>query len=278
LKLKSIFIVFNALVAFSFVFVFLMPAFFLGWDYTTVFWRANWYLALLFVAVLAILNAYFAHNWRLFNALEREDWDRVIGVLEKRVFRKRRLTQGNVRLLVNAYVVTSRSDRIRDLERYLRDHRPAVLEKCALLFGIPHLLSNDGDEMAEFYGEFVDRRRGRNNDWLRWSYAFALMLKQRLPEAKEILEELCMRLKPGILLGLSAYLLDAYGSAEDDSQRIVDTAKTRITESLSASDWRKRVERERTDLHVLVLTKLLRDVENWLYGEQAGQAASGGQS
>ena len=270
MKLKSIFVVFNVLVLISFLFVFLMPAFFLGWDYTRVFWTGNWYLAVLFVAVLVVLNLYFGRNWRLFTALEAEDWDAVILVVERRVFTSPLYTKGDLRLLINAYVVTSQSEKILELERHLREHRPAALRRNALLFGIPHLLSNDGAEMAQFYGEFVDTRKGPANDWLKWSYAFSLMLQQRLDEAREILEELCGRLKPGILLALSAYLLDAFGETEEHTKETVRTAKDAITSALSHGEWSKRVERARADLHVLVLSKLLRDVETWLYGTSNG--------
>ncbi len=274
MKLKAIFIIFNVLVVLSFLFVFFMPAFFLGWDYTSVFWSSNWYLAGLFVVVLVVLNLYFGSNWRLFSALEDEDWDAVISVMETRIYKKNRLTQGNIRLAVNAYVVTSRSEKVRELERYLREHRPAVLQRNALLFGIPHLLSNDGAEMADYYAEFVDVRSGEENDWIRWSYAFSLMLQQKLDEAQEVLNDLVSRLKPGVLLALSAYLLDAYSRSADGSGEAVAEVKRSITGAMSHREWNKKVEHARGELHVLVLSKLLRDVEQWLYDDGRADGAS----
>ncbi len=265
MKLKAIFIVFNILICVSFLFVFLMPAFFLGWDYTQVFWSNNWYLTLLFAFVLAVLNIYFARNWRLFASLEEEDWDRVITILEDRVFRRRRYSQSNLRLLVNAYVVNSRGESISRIEEELRRNRPQALRRSALMLGIPHLLSNNGEEMERYYAEFVDSASARDADWLKWHYAFALMLQQKLPTARQILEDLCSRLKPGVLLAVSAYLLDSYGRSEASAADVVETARKRIVADMTRKEWRKRVDGERNELHVLVLSKFLRHVEDWLY-------------
>ena len=110
--------------------------------------------------ILAVLNGYFGRNWRVFTALEREDWDGVIEVLENRIFRYHRVNSGDVRLLVNAYVVRSRTEGIARLEGELRKHKPAALPKNALLLGIPHLLSNDGNESRRITANSSTPQRG----------------------------------------------------------------------------------------------------------------------
>ncbi len=274
MKLKVIFIIFNALVALSFLFVFFMPAFFLGWEYARIFWSDNWYLAAVFAVILIVLNSYFISNRRLFSALEEEDWDAVISVMEDRIYRKRRYSSGNVRLLINAYVVTSRSEKVQHLEDYLREKRYSVVRRNALIFGIPHLLSNDGEEMARYYGEFLDTGRGEDRDWTRWNYAFAQMLEKNLDDARSILEELCNRSKPGVIAAVSAYLLSAYG--EDSPEAVEVSRRTRgaIRDTMSRSEWKKKVDKARSDLHVLVLSKLLQDVEEWLYTDQPDKPAT----
>lgn len=273
MKLKAIFIIFNVLVVLSFFFVFFMPALFLGWEYTRIFWTSNWYLAVVFVAVLVVLNWYFIGNKRLFSALEEEDWEAVISVIEDRIYRKHRYTPGNVRLLVNAYVVTSKSGKVQQLEDHLRENRYRVVQRNALIFGIPHLLSNDGEEMARYYGEFLDSARGEARDWIRWNYAFALMLQQKLGEAREILEDLCRRSKPGIIAAVSAYLLSAYASESPDAVELSDRTREAIRAAMSRKEWNKNVDKARGELHVLVLSKLLQDVEEWLYADQSAAAA-----
>ncbi|MEX2444810.1 MAG: hypothetical protein WD492_14500 [Alkalispirochaeta sp.] len=273
MKLKVVFIIFNVLVALSFLFVFFMPALFLGWEYTRVFWTSNWYLAAVFVAVLVVLNTYFVTNRRLFSALEEEDWDAVISVIEDRVYRKHRYSTGNVRLLVNAYVVTSRSEKVQQLEDHLREKRYAVVQRNALIFGIPHLLSNDGEEMARYYGEFLESSRGVDRDWIRWNYAFAQMLRKNLDEARHILQDLCNRSKPGIIAAVSAYLLSAYAEDSPEAVDLSNRTRTAIRAAMSRKEWNRKVEKARGDLHVLVLSKLLQDVEEWLYTDQSAGAA-----
>jgi membrane protein implicated in regulation of membrane protease activity len=264
-KLKTIFVIFNFLIGLSFLFVFFMPALFLGWDYTRVFWGENWYLAVLFIAVLALLNGYFGANWRLFTALEHEDWNEVATVMERRIYTRHRYTRGNIRLLVNAYVVSSQIPRIGELETHLREHSPRALTRNALLIGIPHLLSNDGGEMVAYYGAFLDQVRGEEERWIRWSYAFALMLDRRLDEAKDALLELARGVKPGIIQGLSVYLLDAYVGRDETVGSQVAELRQNLTTTMSRAQWQKAVERRRSELYVLVLSKLLGDVETWLY-------------
>lgn len=265
MKLKVIFLIFNVLIGVSFLFVFLMPAFFLGWDYAGAFWASNWYLAILFVVVLTVLNVYFGWNRRLFSALEREDWDGVISVLERRIYTRRRYGNGSVRLLVNAYVVRGKNESILRLEEELKAKRPRLQTKNALILGIPHLLSNDGKRIAEYYGQFIGEVSGRDADWLRWSRSFGLMLDQRADEARETLDDLADDADDEIVQALSAYLLEAFTGTDHDESDRINACKQRLTERHSAAEWDKMVEKARGDLNVLILSKLLRDVRTWLY-------------
>ncbi|NLJ47390.1 MAG: hypothetical protein GX430_12650, partial [Treponema sp.] len=62
MKFKTIFILFNAVVAFSFLFIFLFPLFILGGEYAVGFWKTNWFLGILFLVILGILNWFFLSN------------------------------------------------------------------------------------------------------------------------------------------------------------------------------------------------------------------------
>ncbi len=74
MKFRTIYILFNVVIAVSFVFVFFLPFFLLGWDYSLEFWKGSWYLALFFIVLLGVLNAFFAWNWKVFSLVEKEDW------------------------------------------------------------------------------------------------------------------------------------------------------------------------------------------------------------
>ena len=73
MKFKAIFVIFNLIILVSFLFIFLIPFFMLGWDYTQVFWTENWSVALVFVGVmagLAILAVQFGPQRLLCGELE----------------------------------------------------------------------------------------------------------------------------------------------------------------------------------------------------------------
>lgn len=284
MKLKAVFIIFNAIVVVTFLLVFLMPLFFLGFEFTMVFWRSNWYLAVLFFLVLAILNGYFVINWPLFSALEREDWHGIAGVLEKRVHQRHRYSDQNIRLLVNASVVTGRPEKIVALEKHLREHKPDLVRRHVLRLAIPHLLSNDGDEIARYFQEF--RRAGPGSGatgsrgsteqafWIEWGYAFGLMLQGQLQEGRATLTRIVDEAPAGIVRAISLYLLVPHsgsdgvvsdGDAADGTTPDGEARRAALVAALPRDQWRKKVEREQSELHVLVLGRLLRDVEEWLY-------------
>ena len=82
MKFKTIFIIFNVVIVFSFLFIFFMPLFLLGGDYFVDFFFNNWFIGILFVITLFIFNFYFLQNWQLFRLLENEDWNKLIEFLE----------------------------------------------------------------------------------------------------------------------------------------------------------------------------------------------------
>ncbi|HKJ86158.1 MAG TPA: hypothetical protein VKA06_08780, partial [Spirochaetia bacterium] len=175
MKFRLLFIIFNVVILVSFALIFLMPAFVLGWEYTQVFWSSNWPVGAVFLLVLAGLNGYFVYNWRVFTLLEQEDWNGLIAYLEHEAYERTRLSRQRARILINAYVVTGQVDRISDLEAFVRQEKASLLAKLAVEFGLPYLLSSDGEKMVEYFGELSREPRASEPAWVRWCYAFGLM-------------------------------------------------------------------------------------------------------
>lgn len=265
MKFKLVFVAFNLVILLSFLFVFLLPFFFLGPQYTQVFWVENWYLAALFVAIIVVLNLYFAKNWRLFGLLESEDWHGLVGYLEREIFERKRLRRQHVRLLINAYVVVSEPDKITRLEEFLRSQRPSLVAEFAVELGIPHLLSNDSVAITEYFGGLRQNARTKSRDWVRWGYAFGLMLQQSYDEAKtELLELLNQRTDP-VLQVLTAYMLESYRRHDEQAARRVQEELNRLRNAWSPAKWKKQLERSRSNLLVLVMAKLLEDASSWAF-------------
>ena len=270
MKLNTIVIIFNLLIVVSFLFVFLLPVSFLGWEFATGFWADNWYLTLIFAAVLVLLDVYFACNATLFGALEREHWPRVIDTLRRRIYTKGRASDQNVYLLVNAYLVSSNPEGIGELEVYLREHNRKALSRNALLLGIPRLLGSDGEQIRRFYGEFRTGRGTRSDEgWVEWCYGYGSLLAGEYEDARASLVPIADRNGPGVLKALAVYLLRPFVDLDASFETRVASYRDAITSHLSKRDWERRVDRARGKLHILVLSVLVRDVGDWLYPPRA---------
>ena len=271
MKLNTIVIIFNLLIVVSFLFVFLLPVSFLGWEFATGFWADHWYLTLIFVAVLVLLDGYFARNAALFSALEKEHWPRVIDTLRHRIYTKGRASDQNVYLLVNAYLVSSKPEGIGELEAHLREHNRKALSRNALLLGIPRLLSSDGERIRSFYGEFRTDQGTRNDEgWVEWCYGYGSLLAGEYDDARASLVPIADRSGPGVLKALAVYLLRPFVDLDAAFETRIASYRDAITAHLSKRDWERRVDRARGKLHVLVLSTLVRDVGDWLYPPPSG--------
>ncbi len=272
MKFKLIFLLFNGIVLLSFVFVFMIPVFFLGWEHSRLFWAANWPLAVLFLVIMAGLNSYFAVNWKLFTFLEAENWRGLIAYLEDRVYSQQNYRKQHVQILINSYILVSEPDRIRELEDHLRDKRPQYVPAFALQLGIPHLLQNDPIDLEAFYGNLRSDDRCRDRAWIDWSYAFALLLQKRQEDAKSVLLALPGKTKEPVLRALTYYLLDLFSTQDREVKNSVLEGKNELRNRYTRAQFQKEIEKSRSNLQVVVLANLVNDAAEWVF-ERSGQAA-----
>jgi len=278
MKFRTIYILFNVVILFSFLFVFLLPIFLLGPGSWATFWKGSWYLALVFLALIGILNAFFLANRKTFLLVEREDWSELSAHLVGLMFPKSKFRSSRVRLLVNAYLLQSDIGGIERLEAELSAKRPDLLRKNALLFGVTRLLRNKSEAAEAFFGLYRDSKEVESRPWLRFDYAFSLVLQKRAGEALPYLEEGTQAGDPVLRL-LSAYLLGSVGaaSAREEVERKAVSAKAEAAREMlrrrySAAKWSKEVERSKSEVHIVILSKLIDDAGRWLYAAAQGSA------
>ena len=274
MKFKLIFIIFNAAILVSFALIFFMPMMLLGWEYSRTFWGTNWYLPLMFLAIMGILNTYFIINWKLFTLLEREDWNALVSYLEDRVTVRHRYSPLNIRLLVHGYVVRSDMEGVRRLGADVKARNAALFNRNALLFGIPYLL---GNKPAEMEGYFREALEGGASDtgWLRWNHAFSLLLRKREDEAKALLLGLVRsRERDAILLLLAAYLLDTFSRRDEEAAAEIERVRVALTRKFSKSAWEREIERAKSNLQVVILVRLVQEATDWLYSEGKKESGS----
>jgi hypothetical protein len=272
MKFKVIFILFNIVIVVSFLVIYFMPLILLGSDYTAVFWSKNWGLPLLFIGIIGLLNGYFIYNWKLFTMLEREDWPGLITYLERKVYEKKMIVAQQVRILINAYLVSSNLEAINKLEGFLQDEKPAVLPRFALSFGIPYLLRNNSEEMESYFLRFIDDR-GKDGEWIRWNYAFALILQGKKPEAEKALIKIPGKKIEPVLLLLAIYLLNSINPENKGASEIIDDNKARLKKRFTPVLWAREIERSRNNVQVVILSKLVEEATDWLYLETPNSPA-----
>lgn len=273
MKFKFIFILFNLVIIISFLAIYLMPLIMIDWDHARDFWSRNWGLPALFLAILCLLNTYFILNWRMFTLLEAEDWPALIAHLERRVYAKKMIVSQQVKILTNTYLVRSDLEAIRKLEDFLREHKAKVLPKFALSFGIPYLLQNDAEEMKRYFSGFADMK-GRDGSWMRWNYAFALILQGDSERAEATLVSLCTRKTEPVLTLLTIYLLHSLKPETGDAPQ-VEEKRSGLLKKYTRGQWKREMERSKDSVQVVILQKLVEEATEWLYGEsEAGEQSS----
>lgn len=280
MRFKTVYILFNAVIVASFALIFLMPLFMLGSEYFALFASKNWLAGVLFLATLLIINGYFLLNWKLFGLLEREDWHGVIRLLEERILARPGRVRaglpagGRLRMLINAYLVTSQLERMAELEARLRRDAPALLARFALPLGIPYLLRGDPLEAEKYFGRFLQQPRVAHLPWLRWNYAFALLQQKQVPAARTTLLELLGAKVDPVLRLLTVYMLSSLAKADPDTAAVVDGERAALRARYSPERWRRVAGGKH--IQMILLTPIIQEARDWLLGEAPSAAGAGG--
>ncbi|QEN07159.1 hypothetical protein EXM22_03835 [Oceanispirochaeta crateris] len=265
MKFKTIFFLFNGIILFSFLFIALMPLFVLGAEYTRIFWGENWFLALLFLIFISVLDAYFMINWKMFSLLEKEDWPGLTSYLETEIYEKKRLSSRNIRMMVNTSLTISNLDKIIRLEKEVSEKKPSLLSRYGAMLGIPYLLNQNKEEGKIYFKDCIAQSSAKDLPWLEWCYSFLLLADQKLDEAKTYLSSLSAQTKDSILRLLSLYLLSTIsGKAQDEA--LVQNKRSFIEQYPDRQSLEKDVLKSKNkNIVVLLLSSVLDDSQNWLY-------------
>ena len=271
MKFKTIYILFNAVILISFGFIFLIPLLLLGSDYFTLFVSKNWIAGALFLVTLIIINGYFLGNWKLFRLLEKEDWHGLIRLLEQRVYQKGRMRRGSIKMLINAYVVTSGVDKISGLESHLRENKPTLLKIYAPQFGIPYLLKmKDDPKSAEtYFGRAAELESVPHRDWLRWSYASSLLLQRQFEAAKVTLLDLLDSDPDLVLELLTVHGLSFFASMDAEVAIRVEAERRRLVGRFTPEQWDKKIESNSRHIQIVLFNGIIRDAKQWLFDQTA---------
>ncbi len=265
MKFKVIFIVFNLVIVFSFTFIFFMPLLMLGQEYFSLSLKQNLIPAMLFVFTLIIINSYFLSNWKLFNLLEAENWPQLIKFLEEEIFTRNRVRGSYIKMLINAYLLSSAIEKIASLEARVAEKKPLLINRYAIHFGIPYLLKRPPGEAETYFSRLITAPKVHRRGWVEWNYAFSLMQQHKFSEAKEILMAQAASKKDHLLLLLTLYLLDSFSKNDAAVAAVISAGCEYLKKRYTEKNFQKKLERSQKNVEVLLLSRIFNDALGWLF-------------
>lgn len=261
MKFKSIFFLFNIVVIFSFSLIFLLPLILLSGSYSSDFWLDNWYLAVIFLLLIATLDGYFIKNWNLFIYLENEDWNNLTLYLEDKIYIQGQFRKQYIRLMINTSLAVSNLDKIDRLAQEIGDRKPELLPRYALLLGIPLFLRDNCADALIHYGKYKDMEKTSELEWVKWVYAFSLIRGQNREMAQEVLLDILDGKIDDVLKLLSLYSLDSISYTSESMNSAMDLYLKKYGDD---QKWTNYLETMRgKNIFILLLTGLLEEARKW---------------
>ncbi|MGI5090789.1 hypothetical protein [Treponema sp. OMZ 805] len=270
MKLKVLIIIFNAVLLTIFFTVLSFSFFTAGTEFIGSFFKNYWVFVLFFMILLLGMNIFFINNWKLITTIESEDWPALSLYLETEIFEKHHLTAKKVRLLCEISILLGDFEILKRLERVLEEDKPKYLRTFGSRFAAAKLLSNDYQGLANFMARIVGQPH-QSSPWVPFYDAFSAQMLKRYREAAEKFSYVLETEQDPLVRLLSVYFM-ACGLYHyiDVSKDEVDTQieeEKRKLKKRSLQHWKKHAQKEKQNIHVLVLTKAIDDALVWLFKE-----------
>jgi len=241
-----------------------MPITIFEFGYVTEFWLNNWFLPLIFFAIILIINLFFIFNWPIINYTKTGNWDGVSTVLEKRIYEKRFITYSNIRLLVYSYFLLGKENKIKTLGKYIKEKKKSVYNKTFLMFCCANLISDSNDDLQDYFEEAVNNKDLKGMDWILINYAFVLISAKEYDKALEVLKKI-EKVKHNPILELTSLYFMFIASHKEDQENI-NLIKENFIKKINAAKFEKRFDIEKGDIHILFLSKIINQAKKWAYG------------
>lgn len=270
MKLKVLIIVFNAILLTIFFTVLSFSFFTAGTEFIGSFFKNYWIFVIFFMVFFIGMNIFFVRNWKLITTLESEDWPALSLYLETEIFEKHHLTSKKVRLLCEISILLGNFEILKRLERVLEEHKPQYLQAFASRFAAAKLLSGDYQELTEFMARIVIQPH-ESSPWIPFYDAFSAQMLKRYPEAAEKFSHMLETEQEPLVRLLGVYFMACglYHYIEvsnDEADKRIEEEKRKLKKH-SLQHWKKYAQKEKQNIHVLVLTKAIDDALIWLFKE-----------
>lgn len=248
----------------SFLAIFLLPVSVLGFEFISDFWGENWIFLIIFLLLIISLNVFFLANWSILKYVEKEDWNSLIPLLEKRIYKNNLITYSNVRLLVHAYLLRSSGESLLKLENHVRDKRKSLYRKTFLMFSSGHLLTDKPEELEQYFETAYRDKSLKGQEWIALKYILALVILNKYGKALEVLKADEGKNNSPVL-NLCRLYFSFLCSPPEDRDSIIAAKDDFISEN-NAISFEAALDKEKGDIHVLFLSKIIEQAKEWAYG------------
>jgi len=270
MKLKVLIIVFNAILLTIFFTVLSFSFFTAGTEFIGSLFKNYWIFVLFFMILFIGMNIFFINNWKLITTLEAEDWPALSLYLETEIFEKHHLTAKKVRLLCEISILLGDFEILKRLERVLEEHKPEYIRAFASRFAAAKLLSNDYQGLAEFMAHLAVRPH-ETSPWIPFYDAFSAQMLKHYREAAEKFSRMLETEKEPLVRLLGVYFMACglyhyIDVSKDEADKRIEAEKQELKKH-SLQYWKKYAQKEKQNIHVLVLTKAIDDALIWLFKE-----------
>ena len=270
MKLKVLVIIFNAVLLTIFFTVLSFSFFTAGTEFIGSFFKNYWIFVLFFMFLFMGMNIFFITNRKLITTLESDDWPALSLYLETEIFEKHHLTAKKVRLLCEISILLGDFEILKRLERVLEEYKPEYIRTFASRFAAAKLLSNDYQGLAEFMARTVVQPH-ETSPWIPFYDAFSAQMLRCYREAAEKFSRMLETEQDPLVRLLGVYFMDYglyhyLGIDKDDADKRIEAEKRKLKKH-SLQYWKKYVQKEKQNIHVLVLTKAIDDALTWLFKE-----------
>ncbi|QUY17663.1 hypothetical protein GWP40_04280 [Treponema vincentii] len=270
MKLKVLIIIFNTVLLTIFFTVLSFSFFTAGTEFIGSFFKNYWIFVLFFMILLLGMNMFFISNWKLITTLEAEDWPALSLYLETEIFEKHHLTAKKVRLLCEISILLGDFEILKRLERVLEKYKPEYIRTFGSRFAAAKLLSNDYQGLAGFMARIAGQPY-KNSPWVSFYDAFSAQMLKRYREAAEKFSYVLETEQDPLVRLLSIYFMACglyhyIDVSKDEVCTQIEEEKRKLKKH-SLQHWKKYAQKEKQNIHVLVLTKAIDDALIWLFKE-----------
>ncbi len=181
----------------------------------------------------------------------------------------------HVRLVLNAYMITSNTEGILALEAFARKKKPGLVPRFGVQFGIPYLLMKNPAASEAFFAGLLAEKGLVMRDWVKWNHAFSLVQQGKSEPAKSELIDVSGTAKDPIVRMLSLYLLDVFSRQDSGVEKRISDLRDGLRAQVPPATMNQRITKSGDNMEVVVLSKIVQDARDWLYAasEPAGPAA-----